>query len=1034
MRLHNTMANFLKLSCLLSIAVCLFSPCLYSQEGRSAFKVEIESVNDLLQRQEYCINIFMNEAAAEFAGFDFKIAYNVSAFLLRDITAGSFVERCAWEYFSYRPWPVDSSQENYPSGIVRIIGYAEYDGTGSQMPCYEVTGRESLATLHFQVLDDYSLECTTQPIRFYWTGCGDNKIYSRYGDTVFISSEVIDYDSTIITKDTLLPTFTGAPGICLSGIPSDWDKTAVRSIDFVNGFAGIICAVSIRPGDLNLNGVMDMADVDVFLQYFIMCGFDGLQLEPERQAEASDVNGDGNLLTVEDFVCLIRHITGEAPPCADTTFSGTVTFYNSTHPVKVASDFDMPVGAVHLAFYILNTTISGVVLREDAMQMDMVYAECYDTLNVLIYSVGLGTAIPARYRDLLEIYYSGEKPELVYCKAAGYFGESVDVTTKIVQGIAPTIGGDCHRVIFVDGDSATACFYAISSFIDTGAVLTWSVEDVSPEPDGDYSIEDGLLTFFPEVSDRGKKFDFLVRITDRAGLYDECMVTFDLTGVEPFEFAVDVVQDQIQGHKTHVSVTKRAGSEKLYGFDFLFGYNATALAFVKAVPGELFDMNGIYQWEYFTYRYRWNGDCGDDCPSGLLRVVGIAETNDGPHHPLSYHVADDMVLFTLDFLVSNDRTLECTFVPIRFYWIDCGDNAVAFCYNSDSGGLNVRAGVSLNVYSFDPSTDSFREISDGCCGFPTYSGVQDYCLESGNPRNRPVRLANFYNGGIDVICIDSIECHGDINLNGIPHEIHDLVIFRQYFLYGLAAFTINTEGQVRASDVNRDGIPLGVEDYIYLYRIIVGDASPYSQIDTSFSGVVTFVFTDTSIAVNSSFEKPVGALHLVFYAPDLSSYDVSHGSHALVDDTLRIFTDYVKTINIDISFTGGKPELLSCSAGGSSGERVNITTIIEDHTGVGNEEEPNLPTHFALYQNYPNPFNLSTAIRFDLPMRAEWRIDLFNIKGQKVRSFNGSDPAGIVQIHWDGSDSYGETLPSGIYFYRLKSGSYTASKKMILLK
>jgi len=94
-----------------------------------------------------------------------------------------------------------------------------------------------------------------------------------------------------------------------------------------------------------------------------------------------------------------------------------------------------------------------------------------------------------------------------------------------------------------------------------------------------------------------------------------------------------------------------------------------------------------------------------------------------------------------------------------------------------------------------------------------------------------------------------------------------------------------------------------------------------------------------------------------------------------------------------------------------------------------------LPERYYLGQNAPNPFNPTTLISFDLPRRCEITLEVFNILGRQVAILaQGELPAGRHRIVFDGKDSGGEPLSSGIYFYRLKTDEYTQSRKMTLLK
>ncbi len=88
------------------------------------------------------------------------------------------------------------------------------------------------------------------------------------------------------------------------------------------------------------------------------------------------------------------------------------------------------------------------------------------------------------------------------------------------------------------------------------------------------------------------------------------------------------------------------------------------------------------------------------------------------------------------------------------------------------------------------------------------------------------------------------------------------------------------------------------------------------------------------------------------------------------------------------------------------------------------------PSVFSLSQNYPNPFNPVTIIKYQLPISNFVSINLYDVLGNEVVTLvNEEQPAGEYEIEFDGS-----RLPSGIYFYKLLSGSFVETKKMILLK
>jgi len=94
-----------------------------------------------------------------------------------------------------------------------------------------------------------------------------------------------------------------------------------------------------------------------------------------------------------------------------------------------------------------------------------------------------------------------------------------------------------------------------------------------------------------------------------------------------------------------------------------------------------------------------------------------------------------------------------------------------------------------------------------------------------------------------------------------------------------------------------------------------------------------------------------------------------------------------------------------------------------------------VPRVTSLGSNFPNPFNPSTEIAFDLATEGNVRIDVFNVRGQRVRTLtNDHFSAGSHRITWVGTDDNDRQLSSGIYFYRMETMNYTSTRKMMLLK
>jgi hypothetical protein len=94
-----------------------------------------------------------------------------------------------------------------------------------------------------------------------------------------------------------------------------------------------------------------------------------------------------------------------------------------------------------------------------------------------------------------------------------------------------------------------------------------------------------------------------------------------------------------------------------------------------------------------------------------------------------------------------------------------------------------------------------------------------------------------------------------------------------------------------------------------------------------------------------------------------------------------------------------------------------------------------VPNEYALNQNYPNPFNPTTNISFSLPHQEHVKIEIYNVLGDLVKTLADQVFApGTIAITWDGTDNNGSKAASGMYIYRLRAGSFSAAKKMAMLK
>ncbi|MCK4462157.1 MAG: hypothetical protein KAW46_10140 [candidate division Zixibacteria bacterium] len=355
----------------------------------------------------------------------------------------------------------------------------------------------------------------------------------------------------------------------------------------------------------------------------------------------------------------------------------------------------------------------------------------------------------------------------------------------------------------------------------------WSMDDDFPTW---FGAPDVCLTGGPDTLDPIREIDFYnghVEFADgdTDGVAD---ATVYLVG-ENYSWLGWPVSAQLSVH--NVAPLFEAG-----GFDLLMQYDPAGLVFSSASQGSL--LNGC-DWEYFNYRA--------SVDSGLIRLVALADINNGDIHP-SCWLNQDGTLAWMHFQVVNSPSNIGRELPLKFVWMDCGDNVL-----SNPAGDSLY--LSSDVY------DSYGFVITAEDTMPTINGAPQGCLTSGSVR----RAVDYFSGMFTVANQNpGVSDRGDVNLNGLPYEITDFVLFSNYFFYGLIVFNVNIEAQVAATDVNADGLTLTFNDLAYLYRVIVGDAEPiWTKSGTA--GDTAYVIQDTTVnSLSVAYDGSVTLLFLTF--------------------------------------------------------------------------------------------------------------------------------------------------------------------------
>jgi endonuclease/exonuclease/phosphatase family metal-dependent hydrolase len=223
-------------------------------------------------------------------------------------------------------------------------------------------------------------------------------------------------------------------------------------------------------------------------------------------------------------------------------------------------------------------------------------------------------------------------------------------------------------------------------------------------------------------------------------------------------------------------------------------------------------------------------------------------------------------------------------------------------------------------------------------------------------------------------------------------------------------------------------------------------ANPPATADTvDFGSMPPGGFNDMDIAVHNagygSLQALLNVYNAAFTGPDASRFSIVGGFSAgnvgaqpaeyslhFDDAGAAPSSTYMATL----TFSTRDQQDLS-GATNLANLTFELTAHVAGQTGVPDVGAP--PARTVLAGNYPNPFQPRTTIAFDLATPGSVRLDIFDISGRLVtRLFEGEMGTGRFTLTWDSTDSRGNRVNSGVYFYRLEAGSYTATRTMTFMK
>ncbi|MEZ5359499.1 MAG: hypothetical protein R3F48_11820 [Candidatus Zixiibacteriota bacterium] len=285
----------------------------------------------------------------------------------------------------------------------------------------------------------------------------------------------------------------------------------------------------------------------------------------------------------------------------------------------------------------------------------------------------------------------------------------------------------------------------------------------------------------------------------------------------------------------------------------------------------MFDIPGSLQWEYLD-----NSVDGD-----LIFIHGIADTGTFIHAPVTYTIPDGDTLCLLEFSPIIPEMYLST--SIDFFWKTCEDNTIMLGMTGSYGGT----GISNHVFKYD--TYYLTDISLLDYELPGEHGAPDVCFSDSDI----TRICDFYNGYLRNYPGHHFSDRGDINLNGLSYEIADWVMLTNYFLWGDSAFIHHVEQSRENSDVNADGILAGIEDDLYLVRVIMGEVLPYSEVFPHEQKTITFTHDFDTKTVSYDCDGELGAILLKFDGIIQPTLEIPGDDFLLIYDTINGNTNII---------------------------------------------------------------------------------------------------------------------------------------------
>ena len=253
---------------------------------------------------------------------------------------------------------------------------------------------------------------------------------------------------------------------------------------------------------------------------------------------------------------------------------------------------------------------------------------------------------------------------------------------------------------------------------------------------------------------------------------------------------------------------------------------------------------------------------------------------------------------------------------------------------------------------------------------------------------------------------------------------------------------LSGEYQIGAITLLSGGASLGLQMQFYDNASTVYDATQISIADGELIENINFVFTSEDIVLNADYGSMVMG--------QVGNDDGASMENTIItvknENGMTITEGTVNTSQMYMLSGLDQNQLYFISASNdlygtieevfTSSSMMSVKNFQFPSGQLATDKDPDqIPNDFTLEQNFPNPFNPVTTIRYTVSNQQQINISIYDMRGNLVKNLlNSIQWAGVKMVQWDATDNYGAAVSAGVYLYKIKAGTFSETKKMILLK